>query len=152
MFFQKYSSPIGILTVTCDSECLLRIDFGDVVGKDNVNEITELVICQLDEYFNKKRKSFDIPLRLSGTDFQMKVWEELTKIPYGEVCTYGDIAEKIGNKKSCRAVGGANNKNPVPIVIPCHRVVAHNGIGGYSAGIDKKLILLALEKENSDTV
>ncbi len=152
MFYQKYNSPLGIITVISDSEALCRIDFGDIYENENPNEITERTISQLDEYFCRKRKSFDVPVKLNGTAFQIKVWNELQKIPYGEVCTYGDIAERIGNKKACRAVGGANNRNPVPIMIPCHRVVASDGIGGYAEGIDKKLTLLELEKENSDTV
>lgn len=152
MFYQKYNSPIGIITVICDDEALCRIDFDDIYSKDNPNRITMLTVRQLDDYFCRKRKSFDISVKLNGSEFQMKVWNELMKIPYGEVCTYGDIAERIGNKKASRAVGGANNKNPIPIIIPCHRVVSRDGIGGYADGIDTKLALLKLEKENSDTV
>ena len=152
MFYQKYNSPIGIITVICDDEALYRIDFGDTFSDENPNKITMLAVRQLDEYLCGKRKQFDIIVKLKGSEFQIKVWNELKKIRYGEVCTYGDIAERIGNKKACRAVGSANKKNPVPIIIPCHRVIASDGIGGYAEGIDKKLVLLNLEKDNSDTV
>lgn len=152
MFYQKYNSPIGIITVICDDEALYRIDFGDTFSDENPNKITMLAVRQLDDYFCGKRKKFDIIVKLKGSEFQIKVWNELKKIRYGEVCTYGDIAERIGNKKACRAVGCANKKNPVPIIVPCHRVIASDGIGGYAEGIDKKLVLLNLEKENSDTV
>jgi O-6-methylguanine DNA methyltransferase len=101
---------------------------------------------QLEEYFDCERKKFDIPLDITGTDFQMQVWKELTKIPYGKVLSYKEIADKVGGKSYVRAVGRANGENPVPIVIPCHRVVESNGrIGGYSGGVDIKVKLLELE-------
>jgi methylated-DNA-[protein]-cysteine S-methyltransferase len=101
---------------------------------------------QLDEYFNRKRKKFDIPLDITGTDFQKKVWKEIAKIPYGKVLSYKEIAKKVGGKNYVRAVGRANGRNPVPIIIPCHRVVESNGrIGGYSVGVDIKERLLELE-------
>lgn len=152
MFSQQTDSPVGVLTVICDDSSLLRIEFGEINEKSESNEVTQKVVCQLNEYFNGTRKSFDIPLALSGTDFQIKVWNELLKILYGKVCTYGDIAKSIGNAKASRAVGGANNKNPIPIIIPCHRVVAFNGIGGYGPGVELKKILLDIEKNNSGSV
>jgi O-6-methylguanine DNA methyltransferase len=101
---------------------------------------------QLEEYFNRERKKFDIPLDIAGTDFQIQVWKELAKIPYGKVLSYKEIAHKVGGKSYVRAVGRANGQNPVPIVIPCHRVVESNGrIGGYSGGVDIKVKLLELE-------
>lgn len=104
------------------------------------------VYKQLEEYFRRDRKKFDIPLDLSGTDFQLKVWKELSRIPYGKVLSYGDIAGRVGGSTYIRAVGRANGQNPVPIIIPCHRVIESTGrIGGYSGGIEIKQKLLELE-------
>lgn len=102
---------------------------------------------QLEEYLKGERKKFDIPLKLQGTDFQLKVWNGLLKIPYGEVKTYGEIAKDLDSPKAARAVGLACNKNPIIILVPCHRVVGKGGkLTGYAAGIDVKEKLLALEK------
>ncbi len=104
------------------------------------------VFTQLEEYFNTERKKFSIPLDIKGTDFQKKVWSELSKIPYGKTLSYKKIAEKLGNKKALRAVGQANSQNPGCILIPCHRVINTNGkLGGYSAGLKVKERLLELE-------
>jgi methylated-DNA-[protein]-cysteine S-methyltransferase len=100
---------------------------------------------QIQEYLQRKRKKFDVKITLTGTNFQKAVWNEMLKIPYGKVCTYGDIAKAIGNPKAARAVGGACNANKYPIVIPCHRVVGANGIGGYAFGLEVKKELLRLE-------
>jgi methylated-DNA-[protein]-cysteine S-methyltransferase len=103
---------------------------------------------QLEEYFNSKRTKFNLPLSPKGTAFQKKVWDELLKIPYGKTTTYGEIASKIGNKNASRAVGGANNKNPIPIFIPCHRVIGKSGnLTGYALGLDIKEKLLKLEQK-----
>lgn len=101
---------------------------------------------QLREYFHDGRKKFDVPLDLRGTEFQKKVWKQLSKIAFGKVCSYIDVARKLGNSKLTRAVGRANGANPVPIIIPCHRVIYSNGqLGGYSGGLEIKKILLELE-------
>lgn len=149
LYFEKYNSPIGMITVSCDEKYLVGIQFGSSCAKENPNEITNKTVLQLKEYFCGKRKSFDLPIFLDGTDYQVKVWKELMNIPYGKVCTYGFIAKRIGIPKGAQAVGGANKRNPLPIVIPCHRVVAHNGIGGYTPGLEIKKFLLRLEKNNS---
>ncbi|NLK00335.1 MAG: methylated-DNA--[protein]-cysteine S-methyltransferase [Clostridia bacterium] len=105
---------------------------------------------QLDEYFNGKRKNFDLPLAPQGTEFQKKVWGALLEIPYGETRSYKDIAIQIENPKAFRAVGMANNRNPISIIIPCHRVVGHNGrLVGYGGGLPMKEYLLDLEKGRS---
>ncbi len=104
---------------------------------------------ELEEYFAGKRKEFDLPLEQEGTEFQKKVWEALERIPYGETRTYKDVAKMVGNEKASRAVGMANNKNSIPIIIPCHRVIGSNGkLVGYALGLDMKKYLLDLERKN----
>ena len=104
---------------------------------------------ELEEYFAGKRKEFDLPLEQEGTEFQKKVWEALERIPYGETRTYKDVAKIVGNEKASRAVGMANNKNSIPIIIPCHRVIGSNGkLVGYALGLDMKKYLLDLERKN----
>ncbi|MBC7397298.1 MAG: methylated-DNA--[protein]-cysteine S-methyltransferase [Bdellovibrionales bacterium] len=104
-------------------------------------------VGQLDEYFAGKRMEFDLPLDVQGTEFQKSVWKALTKIPYGKTASYRDIAKKVKNENASRAVGTANGKNPLCIIVPCHRVIASNGtLGGYSGGLHLKTQLLALEK------
>ena len=103
---------------------------------------------QLDEYFAGRRKTFDLPLRPQGTDFQRRVWNELLQIPYGQTATYGQIAKRIGNPNAARAIGQACNANPIPIFIPCHRVVGSNSrLIGFALGLDVKSALLELERE-----
>ena len=104
---------------------------------------------QLDEYFAGRRRKFDLPLDLRGTEFQRRVWAQLCRIPYGETRSYQDIAAALGNAKASRAVGMANNRNPVVIVVPCHRVVGKGGsLVGYAGGLDRKEFLLKLEAEH----
>jgi O-6-methylguanine DNA methyltransferase len=164
IFVEEMESPLGQLTVACLRDGLCHIEFG---GLDKTraglqswakkhmlhNELKEdhdytaEAIKQLDEYFVGNRIHFDLPLSLKGTPFQMKVWQSLREIPYGETKSYKEIAQMIGNPKAVRAVGSANNQNPVPIVIPCHRVIGTSGsLVGYGGGLDKKEILLSLEK------
>lgn len=108
---------------------------------------------QLGEYFAGERRSFDIRLRLTGTDFQLRVLEELQRIPYGETVSYSDIARRIGRPRAMRAVGAANGRNPIPIIIPCHRVIGRSGeLTGFGGGLDTKAALLRLEAENSSTL
>lgn len=108
-----------------------------------------MTVEQLNEYFQGKRKTFDLPLDMKGTEFQKQVWNELMKIPFGETVSYKTVAEKIKNNKAVRAVGTANGRNPICIIVPCHRVISADGsIGGYAGGIDVKKQLLALEMES----
>ena len=105
---------------------------------------------QLREYFAGERKVFDLPLHVTGTDFQVRVLEELQRIPYGATASYGDVAERIGRPKAVRAVGAANGRNPIPIIIPCHRVIGRGGsLTGFGGGLETKAALLRLEAENS---
>ena len=105
------------------------------------------VAAQLDEYFAGRRTSFDIPLDLEGTDFQRDVWDQLCAIPYGGTISYGELARRVGRPGAARAVGSANGRNPVAVIVPCHRVIAGDGgLGGYGGGLDRKTVLLALER------
>lgn len=144
------NSPIGKLALIETNGNLSAIHFEEMIDWSlPIKETQFLKQCavQLEEYFSGKRKIFDIPILLQGTKFQVRVWEALLKIPYGEVRSYQELAHLIGNIKACRAVGMANSQNPIPIVIPCHRVVGKNGrMIGYAGGIDKKEFLLKLEK------
>jgi methylated-DNA-[protein]-cysteine S-methyltransferase len=130
--------------VCCVSFCKDKIPEGFEKGE------TPLIIKtvkQIDEYFDKKRRIFNLPLAPHGTDFQIKVWKALQTIPYGETRSYGEIAAMIGNPKASRAVGMANNRNPIAIIIPCHRVIGHDGsLTGYAGGLKIKQKLLDLEK------
>lgn len=147
------SSPIGKLTLQLDHSALEAIHFGEIKidGYEyKKTELTQQVIKELEEYFQGERKRFTLPLSLEGTYFQKKVWEALEDIPFGETRTYKEIATKIGHEGAYRAVGSANNKNKIPIVIPCHRVIASNGkLAGYAGGMDLKEKLLNLEKKTS---
>ena len=146
--FIYYASPIGRLGIAEEDDKICLITFDDLSEVCIIKEtpLLKKAVVELDEYFNGKRKYFDLPLSLMGTDFQIKVWYELMNIPYGKTMSYGELAEKIGNKKACRAVGMANNKNPIPIIIPCHRVIGKNGsLTGYVGGLNKKRFLLKLE-------
>jgi len=107
---------------------------------------------QFDEYFRGKRRQFEVPLRFSGTEFQRSVWNELLKIPYGATTTYGELAKRIGNPKAVRAVGLANGQNPIPIIVPCHRVIGANGkLTGFGGGLQNKALLLRIERVDSFT-
>lgn len=106
---------------------------------------------QLVEYLDGKRRRFELVLDLRGTEFQRRVWQALLEIPYGETRSYGDVARTIGQAPAVRAVGAANGANPIPIVVPCHRVVAAHGIGGYGGGLSLKRRLLALEQDHADS-
>lgn len=115
---------------------------GDPAAADRLQEACR----QLEEYFAGRRREFSVPLAPEGTRFQRRVWDELARIPYGETISYRELARRSGNPKASRAVGGANGRNPLPVIIPCHRVIAADGsLGGYSSGLERKRELLALE-------
>lgn len=147
-----YDTDYGKITISEENNFIIEMTLGDSALKDsdlNTNEslIIKKAYKQLIEYFNGQRTYFNLPLNPKGTEFQKKVWNALLKIPYGSTCSYKDIAVMIGNEKASRAVGGANNKNPIFIVIPCHRVIGANGdLVGYGSGLDLKRKLLDLEK------
>ena len=148
MLFEKLiESPIGSLTIVSDGESITAVRFGDMTGGLPSCALLEQAAEELAEYFAGQRRVFTVPLNVQGTDFQQSVWAALCKIPYGETASYAEIAERIGNPAACRAVGSANHCNPIPIFIPCHRVIGKNGsLTGYAGGMDMKKILLDLEK------
>ena len=138
------ASERGLQSVSFEKK---QVQMVTVLKKSSLEKnVLVTTIQQLSEYFSGRRKSFDLPLDLVGTEFQKKVWRQLLKIDYGKTFSYKDIAHQIKNKKAFRAVGSANGKNPICIVIPCHRVIAADGgAGGYSGGLKIKLKLLKLE-------
>ena len=150
MRFEKLiESPIGPLTAFSNGETLHALRFGDCREGGDSCGVLEQTAVELGEYFSGNRREFSVPFDGEGTPFQRAVWNALCTIPYGETASYADIAVKIGNGKACRAVGGANNRNPLPIIVPCHRVVGKNGtLVGYAGGLEIKEFLLKLEREN----
>lgn len=158
--YKKYmQSPVGKIVIIEDRGKIIKIDIAKNDKLDYIEEKnTEILLKteeQLKEYFEGKRFNFDLPLNPTGTKFMKSVWEALENIPYGETMTYKEIAEAVGNPKASRAVGMANHKNPIPIIIPCHRVIgSNNKLVGYGLGLDMKQYLLELEREykkGSDT-
>ena len=151
MNFAIYEFSFGLLKIGYKRDSLVflkKIDKTRDYGKKT--EFTDLVYKEVMDYLSGKRIAFDFTFELDGTDFQKKVWEELTNIPYGETRTYKEIAIAIGNPNASRVVGMANNKNPISIVVPCHRVVGSDGkLVGYAGGLDMKKALLDLELRNS---
>ncbi|WP_373484348.1 methylated-DNA--[protein]-cysteine S-methyltransferase [Acetobacterium sp.] len=146
-----YQTLLGKIVITENGHAITAVMFGESLpGEVNDSEtpLLKQASSQLQEYFAGKRKKFDLPLQPKGTDFQQKVWKALQDIPYGAVVSYQDIARAIGNAKACRAVGGANNRNPIAIVIPCHRVIGSDGsLVGYGGGLEIKRQLLELEQQ-----
>ena len=146
-------SPVGQLTLEARDGCLVglhleeqRHPFVLPPGSRQDDAGFDDVRAQLDEYFTGERTTFDLPLRLEGTEFQRRVWEALCAIPYGETIDYGELAGRVGNPRASRAVGQANGRNPVAIIVPCHRVIAADGtLGGYGGGLACKTALLGLE-------
>lgn len=147
----SFSSPLGFLFLASDGQSVTRLSFSE-------SELQEQKSCvvleecrkQLELYFSGKALNFTLPLSPEGTEFQQKVWAELLKIPYGETITYMELAVRLGDAKAVRAVGTANGRNPIAIIIPCHRVIgAGNKLTGYAGGIWRKKILLELEMKHS---
>lgn len=143
-------TPAGALTLCEENGAITGLWFGKQPLQQDMSEETtpplEEAIAQLKEYFAGERREFTVKLNPAGTDFQKKVWDALCEIPFGQTCTYGEIADKIGCPKGSRAVGLANNKNPIAVIIPCHRVIGANGkLTGYAGGLETKEALLKLE-------
>jgi methylated-DNA-[protein]-cysteine S-methyltransferase len=150
VFKALYESPIGPLEVAGTEEGILSIEFSERSAVPAGRPAPCLKECfrQLEEYFAGRRRAFTLRLDLRGTPFQKRVWSELLKVPFGRTVAYRDIAAALGNPRSTRAVGGANHRNPVSIVVPCHRVIgADGGLTGYGGGLRRKEWLLAHEKK-----
>lgn len=157
-----YSSPVGRLTLIANPRALVAILWendrpervtalrgGPRIESDRNHPILRETARQLDEYFAGKRTAFDLPIDPKGTEFQKKAWNALRRIPFGETRSYGDQARRIGSPKACRAVGAANGRNPISIVIPCHRVIGANGsLTGFAGGESVKRALLDLERRD----
>ena len=144
-----YHSPIGWLCVETSGDELVGLSFVARPGKEMGNGYTKRVINQLEEYFLGRRNTFDLAIKLDGTRFQTRAWEALMQIPYGETVSYKEQAIMIGCPRGFRAVGNANGKNPIAIIVPCHRVIASNNtLGGYASGLNKKAWLLNHENKH----
>ena len=145
--YDYLETTLGLMEIICEDESLIGLKLvSEKIHRECENKISKKVKSQIKEYLNGSRKTFSLPFKLNGTDFQKKVYEETLKIPYGSTKTYGEIANSIVNPKSMRAVGMALGKNPIWIIIPCHRVIGKNNkLTGFAGGIDKKLSLLKLE-------
>lgn len=146
-----YESEIGMIYIEDNGEAITKVYLGAVNSSENTNfsksELSQEAAKQLKAYFNSKRKLFDLPLAPAGSEFQQKVWSALQTIPYGETRSYKEVAEYIQQPQAARAVGMANNKNPIMIFIPCHRVIGADGrLVGYAGGLDIKEKLLNIEK------
>lgn len=156
-YYTVLVSELGPITVQANSEGLLGIWFEQhttcpvELGEQNPSyPVLKQAEVELEEYFAGQRKDFTLPLAAKGTEFQRKVWQALCEIPYGEAISYQELANRVGNPKAVRAVGTANGKNPLSIVVPCHRVVGKDGkLTGYAGGVERKLRLLNLESDNS---
>ncbi|MCK5051697.1 MAG: methylated-DNA--[protein]-cysteine S-methyltransferase [Candidatus Cloacimonetes bacterium] len=149
LFYRNVEDIAGSLLLVSDGEFLIEIRFNN---NENITDSDIPILLetekQLRQYFVGERQIFNIPLKPIGTNFQLSVWNELKRIPYGETISYQQLAERVGDKKKSRAVGNANGKNPIPIIIPCHRVIRKSGeLGGFGGGIKIKRKLLELEQK-----
>ncbi len=148
------NTPLGPMAIAEENEKITRLFLRAEDTPANALQVQTPLLKQADnqlqEYFAGIRKTFDLPLAPKGTPFQLKVWQALLRVPYAQTRSYGQLAAQIGQAKACRAVGMANNKNPLPIFIPCHRVIGAGGkLIGYAGGLPMKEFLLALERKNS---
>ncbi len=150
-FFQTgMKSPLGWIEIKGDRRSILEISFVSRRVQESRQAPAHLRSCkrQLADYFSGRRHSFSLPLRLEGSGFQKKVWRQLRRIPFGRTRSYGEIARAVGKAQAARAVGGANHRNPIGIVVPCHRVIGHNGkLVGYGGGLWRKRWLLQHERQ-----
>lgn len=153
LFLDYLSTPTGTLEIQASAKGITRIVFTDSPDKPVLSHpLLEQCKAEIKEYLAGQRQQFDVALDQQGTPFQQSVWKSLLEIPYGEVVSYRDIAEKINNPKAVRAVGAANGKNPISVIVPCHRVVGSNGsLTGYAWGLERKTWLLKHEAKHCDT-
>lgn len=143
MYIGYYDSPLGVFRLDADAVAVLAIHFVATQGIAMMNAVVESCIGELDEYFNGKRQCFTVPVAPQGTDFQKQVWQALGGIPFGETASYEEIARVLRHPTAMRAVGAANRANPLPILVPCHRVIRKDGtLCGYASGVWRKEWLL----------
>ncbi|HEY8444834.1 MAG TPA: methylated-DNA--[protein]-cysteine S-methyltransferase [Bacilli bacterium] len=148
-----YQTKIGVLEIKEENGAITEIGLVKEIKKGEENSLLKQAFIEISEYLDGKRKNFTFNTNPKGTSFQKQVWNALLTIPYGTTCSYKDIAIKINNPKAYRAVGLANNKNPIMIVIPCHRVIGSNGkLVGYAGGLNIKEQLLKLERDNYESI
>jgi len=150
---QYFESPIGLLEILADDDAIASVLFKEEKSfNENPSALTQKCYDQLSEYFSGKRNSFSIPLKPSGTSFQIQVWSELQKIPHNKTISYLELARRLGDEKKIRAAGTANGKNPITIIIPCHRVIGSDGsLVGYGGGLWRKKWLLEFESGKKQT-
>jgi methylated-DNA-[protein]-cysteine S-methyltransferase len=147
IFSSEFHSPVGRLVLEGDDRALTRIGFDAPTAPAGDAASIAAAAIQLEQYFAGERTSFDLDISLAGTPFERRVWEALREIPYGETTSYAEIATRIGAPSACRAVGRANGRNPIALIVPCHRVVGSNGsLTGYAGGLEMKRALLELER------
>lgn len=158
IYYWRYETPIGDLLAAEEDGAVIRLcmareggnfpeEQGEGAAQEKETRVLKQVYQELTEYFQGRRRDFHTPVQLLGSSFQMDVWEALQRIPYGETRSYGQLAASIGKPRACRAVGGANHKNPVMILVPCHRVIGADGsLTGFGGGLDVKQQLLELER------
>ena len=146
-FCGYYESPIGLIEILGTEGTIHSVEFVDEIRVSlSINLLVEHALDQLSEYFSEGRQAFDLPLNLKGTDFQRSVWEHLLEIPFGHCSSYQEVAKRIGRPKAVRAVGAANGRNPITIIVPCHRVMGSDGsLTGYGGGLWRKEWLLKHE-------
>ena len=158
IFTAHFESPIGWVEIQAVRQGILSLNFVETAGAvrrrdsdvSGQPEVLKAGLAQIGEYFRGARSSFSLPLALEGSDFQMNVWKALLRVPYGETTTYRDLAVAVGNTKATRAVGGANHRNPISIIVPCHRVVGSDGrLTGYGGGLWRKEWLLRHERRHT---
>jgi len=145
-----YRTSIGLICIVENNSKIVNIYFENEIVDDDIEVVETIVIrecyIQIDEYLRGERKQFSVPIEITGTDFQKQVYKELLNIPYGATASYKDVALRLGMPKGSRAIGGANNKNPIPIIVPCHRVIGKDGsLTGFGGGLEIKKALLDLE-------
>src|SRR5256714_11592765 len=146
-FSTQFSSTVGPLTLEGDERVLTRVGFGDATVPQGDAAAVSAAAIQLEQYFAGERTEFDLDVDVDGTAFERRVWDEVRAIPYGETATYAEIARRIGRPDACRAVGRANGRSPVALIVPCHRVIGSDGsLTGYAGGIEMKRALLDLER------
>jgi methylated-DNA-[protein]-cysteine S-methyltransferase len=147
-FSTRFSTTVGPLTLEGDDQAVTRIGFGEPEAPQGDSPAVAAAAIQLEQYFGGRRTEFDLDVELDGTPFERRVWDAVRAIPYGQTATYAEIARRIGRPGASRAVGRANARNPVAVIVPCHRVVATTGLGGYGGGLPRKRVLLALEQRS----